>query len=103
MLVAAAGSLFLAVPLRLVQVHRFIEAQREQIPAVPGDGRQIVFVRADRGFYAQDLVQNDPFLRGNRLIFFSRGEAADSRLAAENMAHPRVAARNEVATVWVDE
>jgi hypothetical protein len=97
----ALASLLLAVPLRLVQVQSFIDRQRAQIPEAPAGAREVVFVRPDRGFYTQDLVQNDPFLRGKRLILFSHGDEADAALASRLKPRPTLAGRNQVATVWV--
>lgn len=69
---ALALSLVLANGLRLVQVESFIARLKAQVPplaraADPAEP-QIVFVNIRAGFYAQDLVQNDPFLRTPRMV-----------------------------------
>ena len=76
-------SLVLANAMRLAEVEAFGARHLAQVPplakAAPRDARQIVFVRANVGFYVRDLVQNDPFLRGTRIIMVYEGaeQAAD--------------------------
>src|SRR5207248_116197 len=74
---AAVLSLLLANGLRLIQVDTFITQQRQQVPplarpAEPGRA-EIVFVDIRKGFYALDQVQNDPFLRGPRIVMVYAG------------------------------
>lgn len=76
-------SLVLANALRLAEVEAISARHLAQVPplakAAPRDARQIVFVRTNVGFYVRDLVQNDPFLRGTRIIMVHEGaeRAAD--------------------------
>ncbi len=69
---AALLSIPLAVGLRLVQVESFVDRHLGQVPplATPASEarREVVFVNFRTGFYSQDLVQNDPFLRSPRII-----------------------------------
>jgi hypothetical protein len=100
-LVASLASLFLCNGLRFVQVQSFIDDDLGQIPDPPRAARfEIVFVRADRGYYTVDLVQNDPFLRGRRWMLLSRGPVEDERFLRRNFPTARLGAENDVATVW---
>jgi hypothetical protein len=100
MLAAALASLLLATPLRLFQVRSFMDRHLAQIPPAPGTGFSVTFVRPNRGFYTVDMVQNDPFLRNDRWMFYSRGDAEDARFAHQLSADARPVASSEAATVW---
>ena len=77
-LAAALGSLVLCTPLRLWQVRTFIDAHLGQLPSLASDGRQkVIFVDVNRGSYTIDLIQNDPFLDGDRWTLISFGERKD--------------------------
>jgi hypothetical protein len=104
MLLCAALSLVLGTGLRFAQVRTFIDAHLAQLPrAATSSERRVVFVRRDRGYYSQDLVQNDPFLDGSRWILLSGGETADADWMRQAFPHSRRIAANEVATVWAVE
>jgi hypothetical protein len=72
--------------LRLAQVEGFVGRHLAQVPplarAAPAHP-ELVFVNIHRGFYTQDLVQNDPFLRGPRLVMVSNGPEGDAAFAAK--------------------
>jgi hypothetical protein len=100
MAVAAVASLVLATGLRFVQVRTFIDGHLAQLPtAARPAALEVILVRTDRGYYTQDLVQNDPFMDGKRWILFSRGPAEDARLM-KAFKGARRAARTEVAELW---
>jgi len=71
-------SLVLATGLRLVQVEGFVGRHLSQVPPLarePEAGvREVIVVNARAGFYAFDLVQNDPFLRGPRIMLVEYGD-----------------------------
>ena len=63
-----------------LEVERFIRAHLAQLPeatAARSDAPRVLIVDTRKGFYAQDLVQNDPFLRDRLIILISRGREAD--------------------------
>jgi len=80
-------SLLAANGLRLVQVETFISRQLNQVPplarAADPARPDAVFVDLRSGFYTQDMVQNDPFLRAPRIIFVYHGAAAAAALVAQ--------------------
>jgi hypothetical protein len=76
-------SLVLANGLRLVQVEGFIARHLEQVPPLARPAEQeIVFIDLRGGFYSQDLVQNDPFLRSPRLVMVYRDADTTARFMA---------------------
>jgi hypothetical protein len=79
-------SMVLANGLRFAQVESFIGRHLSQVPllAVPAQGRtrELVFVDIGAGFYTQDMIHNDPFLRDSRIVLVHRGREADAELAA---------------------
>ncbi|MCP5269162.1 MAG: hypothetical protein H6943_09020 [Zoogloeaceae bacterium] len=76
---SALLSLILMTTLRTWQIGAFMESHLTQLPSFPEGQPSIVFIR--NGYYAMDLVQNDPYLRSHPWIFKSRGQQADMELA----------------------
>lgn len=72
-------SLVLMTGLRVFQVGSFVGEHLAQRPAFPADVPSVVFVRS--GYYAMDMVQNDPWLRRYPLVLVSHGQAADAAMA----------------------
>jgi len=104
MLVCAGLSLALGTGLRFAQVRGFIDDHLAQLPrAATSPDRRVVFVHPERGYYSQDLVQNDPFLEGSRWMLFSRGDESDADWMRRAFPTSRRIAANEVATVWAVE
>jgi hypothetical protein len=93
-------SLTLLTGQRFVQVGQFMARQLQQIPTVNSALPKVVIVHPVGGYYASDLVQNDPFLRNQPIIVLSQGTAADSRLIAERFPGAILLARNATAEVW---
>ena len=98
-LAAALCSLALCTPLRFGQVRTFIGSHLAQVPPA-GGGRQVIFLDVARGSYTIDLVQNDPFLEGNRWILISLGAAEDSRWMAMAFPRARRTAVWRLGSVW---
>jgi hypothetical protein len=76
-------TMVIGVPLRAWQMHGFITEKLEQAPAYSSTSQQIVFIRTEGSFYAADLVQNDPFLRGRLIRMASHGNEANERMMHE--------------------
>lgn len=97
-------SALLATGLRLTQVDTFISRQRAQVPplaarADPGHP-QVVFVNIRAGFYTNDLVQNDPFLRGPRITMVYEGAERTAALMAARFPEYRRSAQEEWGELW---
>jgi len=70
--------------LRAAQVDSFVRDDLRQVPAYSGSSKHIVFIDTTYAFfYAQDLVQNDPFLRGPTIRLLSHGKTANAELMAK--------------------
>jgi len=73
----AVLSLVVGVGLRAVQIESFIAAHLSQLPRGARVGPRVVIIDSARTFYGVDLVQNDPFLRGDEVRLLSRGWMAN--------------------------
>ena len=97
---AALLSLLLATPLRLGQIHSFIEEHLSRRPPFATDARQVVFVRLNYEYYTQDFVQNDPFLRAPVVFMLSRGRANDEALLRRHFPGARFSHEAPFGHVW---
>jgi hypothetical protein len=78
--VGAVAYFLLAVPLYSWQVHQHIREHLAQLPQVSkGVPGQTVLLNG-YGFYAVDLVQNDPWMRGTKHVLFSQGVEKDAAM-----------------------
>lgn len=97
-------SLVLASGLRLIQVDSYIARHRAQVPPLvqPADPArpEVLFVDIARGFYTHDMVQNDPFLRGPRIIMVAGGAAGQAELMARRFPGYVLAARGDWGELW---
>lgn len=78
--VGAIAYFLLAFPLRLWQVHNHIKEHLAQLPqsskGVPGK----IVLLSGTGYYAVDLVQNDPWMRGPKHVLYSQGAEKDEAM-----------------------
>ncbi|HVP08643.1 MAG TPA: hypothetical protein VMT02_03900 [Burkholderiales bacterium] len=83
---AIVMSLVLANGLRIAQVNGFIAQHLAQVPplARPADPArpEVIFVDPAAGAYVRDMLHNDPFLRGGRVVLYYDGPAAAAALMA---------------------
>ena len=83
-----ALSLIFANALRLTQVDAFIGRHLAQVPPLARQADrerpELVLVDIRSGFYAQDMVQNDPFLRGPRTVMLRISPERDAELVAKH-------------------
>lgn len=70
-----------------------------QLPAVSGQVR-VVIVNPLNGYYAWDLVQNDPFLRAPVILLLSRGALADRAIMAKVFPDYALLAADRRASLW---
>ncbi len=96
----AVLSLVIITPLRLAQVNSFVDRQLGQLPELDPGVRQVVFIDGHSGYYVPDLIQNDPFLRGPRIIMASHGHPADSAVMARHFPNARLTQRQPNFSVW---
>ena len=93
------GLLFM-VPWRLYEVHRFMDRHLGQIPKIEHPERTIIWVRPWEGFYAQDLVQNQPTLDRGPVMFVSRGPKGESSFMSREFPDARPIGRQGAGVVW---
>lgn len=102
---AVVLSALLATGLRLAQVDTFISRQRAQVPPLAAHADpahpQVVFVNIRAGFYTNDLVQNDPFLRGPRITMVYEGAERTAALMAARFPGYRRSAQAEWGELWM--
>jgi hypothetical protein len=93
-------SLTLGVGLRAKQIHEFISDDLDQLPAYTGAEPRVVFLDTATAFYGADLVQNDPWLRGNVIHMLSQGEAANAEVMREHFPKFHPVFEDVHGTVW---
>ena len=98
-LAAGLGSLALCTPLRFWQVRTFIDSHLAQLPRAEGK-QSVVFVDILHGSYTIDLVQNDPFLGGNRWVLISFGDREDRAFMQTYVPGARQTAASAFASAW---
>jgi len=100
----AALCLVAANALRVLQADTFIETHLRQVPPLahaPTPGAdEIVLVRLGRGFYTQDMIQNDPFLRGRIVMAMGNRQAAEALMARRFPRHQK-SAEGEWGELWI--
>ena len=60
----------------------------------------VVIIDGAFSFYGADLVQNDPWLRGNLIRMYSHGAAADAKMMGEYCPNLRRVYADRYGTVW---
>lgn len=96
----AVASLLLLVPFLSWQVHSFISAHLEQLPKADSGRPRVVIISPVMQYYAQDLAQNDPFLRQPVIRMVSRGRSADARMIAGHFPDLVQLSKSYKGTVW---
>jgi hypothetical protein len=93
-------TLVFGIGFRAWQMQDFMARDLNQVPQYKGTERRVVIIDGRFSFYGADLVQNDPWLRGNEVRMYSRGPASDARMMEQffPQLHPVYADR--YGTVW---
>lgn len=82
------------------QVNRFITGHLAQLPSFSAGSAELITVRAGQGYYAADLVQNDPFLRVRPVMIWSQGDSDHARLLTGHFPGLTRLEETAVATAW---
>jgi len=98
----AALSLLSLTSIDAVNVRGHIDRHLAQIPKADKGVPQVVFVNRVFGYYAVDLVQNDPFLRKRPLMLVSHGLKADTALMSEHFPELKMTESSYRGSVWSD-
>jgi hypothetical protein len=96
---SAVLSLALLTTFHASQVRTFIARHLNQLPAVSGPVR-VVIVNPLNGYYAWDLVQNDPFLRRPVTLLLSNGMQADRAMMAKVFPRYQLLEADRRASLW---
>ena len=97
---AAVASLLLLLPFFGWQVGDFFATHLAQMPSAPAGENRVVIVNPYLGYYAQDLVQNDPFLRAGTIVMITRGRKQDQTMIEEHFPGLKLLGRDYRGTVW---
>jgi hypothetical protein len=97
---AAIGSLLLVVPFVAWQVHAFIQSHIEQLPTSSHGQPRVVIVNPYMGYYSQDLVQNDPFLRAPVIRMITHGRAMDAKMMQSHFPDLTLLSISFRGSVW---
>jgi hypothetical protein len=93
-------TLVFGVGIRAWQMQDFIAYDLNQLPRYAGTERRVVIIDPNLTFYGGDLVQNDPWLRGNVIRMMSHGVLEDRRMMAEYFPDMHKVAGNHHASIW---
>jgi hypothetical protein len=85
---------------RAWQIYAFVADDLQQLPHYTVSERQVVVINDSHSFYGADLVQNDPWLRGNVVRMYSHGAAADAKMMAQHCPTLRRVYADQYGTVW---
>ena len=76
-------TLIFGIGWRAWQMQEFMANDLSQLPHYTGTERRIVIIDSTLSFYGADLVQNDPWLRGDVIRMYSHGAAADAKMMGD--------------------
>jgi hypothetical protein len=93
-------SLVLGTGLRAQQMHSFIAAHERQVPQYQGTERRVVILNPSFAFYGFDLVQNDPWLRGDIIRMITHGEAQDAQMMHDHFQDMQKVYQDKFGSVW---
>jgi hypothetical protein len=93
-------TLVFGVGLRAWQIRDFIAHNLKQVPAYTGLERRVVIIDPSLSFYAGDLVQNDPWLRGDVIRMITRGSAEDAAMMRAHFPTLHRVYADRHGTVW---
>jgi hypothetical protein len=96
----AVLTLFLGTGFRAYQIHSFMAADVKQVPAYKGTERRVVMIDTRFSFYGGDLVQNDPWLRGNEIRMFSHDAESDAQMMHQYFPLLHRVYADRYGTVW---
>jgi hypothetical protein len=93
-------TLVFGIGFRAYQLQEFIARDVSQVPQYKGTERRVVILDGRFSFYGADLVQNDPWLRGNEIRMYSHGAAADEKMMAQYYPEHHKVYADRYGTVW---
>ena len=97
---ASIASMALLIPLFAWEVHSFIRDHIEQLPTSNHGQPRVMIISPYMGYYSQDLVQNDPFLRTPVIRMITHGRIADEEMMAKQFPDLVLLSRGYRGSVW---
>ena len=85
---------------RAWQMQDFLAADLAQLPHYDGSEPRVVILNPAHAFYGYDLVQNDPYLRGGKILMITHGAAEDQRMMAQQYPGYHEVYVDRYGTVW---
>jgi hypothetical protein len=93
-------TLVFGIGFRAWQLQDFVARDVNQVPQYKGTESRVVILDSRSSFYGADLVQNDPWLRGNEIRMYSHGAAADRQMMARYYPELHSVYADRHGTVW---
>jgi hypothetical protein len=97
---AAVAGLLVMVPFFAWQVRSFIDAHLAQLPRADQGQARVVIINPAMAYYAQDLVQNDPFLRQPVIFMITHGRKRDAEMIARHYPTLELLSQSYRGSVW---
>lgn len=97
---AAVAGLFLVVPFFAWQVHLFIKEHLAQLPQADRGQARVVIINPAMAYYAQDLVQNDPYLRQPVIRMITHGRRKDAEMISKSFPSLELLSQSYRGSVW---
>jgi hypothetical protein len=93
-------TLVLGVGWRAWQMQSFMADDLSQMPHYAGHEQRVVIIDDSGSFYGADLVQNDPWLRGDVIRMYSHGAEADAQMMQQQFPRLHRVYADRHGTVW---
>ena len=94
-------TLVFGVGFRAWQIQDFMARDLRQVPQYAGtSGRLVIILDSGSSFYGADLVQNDPWLRGQEIRMYTHGAAEDEKMIARYYPEIHKVHADGYGTVW---
>jgi hypothetical protein len=88
------------VPFFAWQVDSFMTAHLAQLPTAETGRPRVVIINPAMQYYAQDLAQNDPFLRDPVIRMVTRGRKVDEQMMASQFPDLVRLSQTYKGSVW---
>jgi hypothetical protein len=95
--------LVLGVGWRGWEIEHFMADDLKQLPRYHGTERRVIIIDDADSFYGGDLVQNDPWLRGNEIRMYTQGAAANAQMMSENFPTMHKVFADQHGWVWSEK
>ena len=96
----AIGGLLIVTPYFAWQVHTFIGKQLARVPTTKVGTAKVIFINPTLGYYAEDLIQNDPLLREAPIRMLTHGRKQDAEVMARYFPSLMLLAQDYRGSVW---